>query len=154
MDINGREFYTRAARERIRQGDVFAEPAFVVPVMTRGRAYGSISKAIQARGIVIPDLKLRETAVETYNGKTVIFLAFWDDTTPYSNAHVTACVDHAMGAASNARVPFLAIPLLGGKEWEKYLSAMEFGVEQAEQTFDVTGFNPVEVSFMTQNTIT
>ena len=57
-------------------------------------------------------------------------------------------------ATTCLRCSRIAIPLLGGTERTKYVGAMECGVEQGEQTFEVTGFNPVEVSFVTLDTVT
>lgn len=154
MYRRNRELLTRLARERLREGDLFAEPAYVVPIQTRGRAYGSISRAVSAAGVGIPSLQLTESFTTTHQGRTIIFVAFWDDGNDYTEEHVARCVMSAVVRAYHARVPHVAVPLLGGKDKTAFLGAMELGVEWAADTLEALGFSSIEVSFVSNLHIT
>lgn len=148
------ECYRDWALERPRQGDLFAERAYVVPVKTGGRSYGSISRAIQKAGVTIPVLPLRQSVAAIHDGKTIVFMAFWDDDNRYTDSHIALCVASAVVCASRADVATLAIPLLGDKDKMQFLGAMEYGVEQAEAELESLESSAVEVSLVSSHSIT
>ena len=52
------ERYAALGRERLRTGDLFEQSVVVVPIKTKGRWYGSISRAVVAEGVQLPELAL------------------------------------------------------------------------------------------------
>lgn len=146
--------YLEAGHARIVQGDLFDEKVFVVPIKTNGAWYGSISRESLKRGFTIPTLSLVSSATEIRGDQTAIFVAFWSDTSEYTDAHVSACVHSAVVRAAHAGAPRVAIPLLGDKDKTAFLAAMEHGVELALDQCSVLGLREPAVVFVTPRALT
>jgi hypothetical protein len=98
--------------ESYKRGDLWDEPKRVIPIKTRGRAYGSISQHAVQRGLRMPDLaSLTATHVEGDN----VFVVLWDDASDYTPELIYGCAFNAVVAAGKAGFETLAMPLLGGK---------------------------------------
>lgn len=131
------EHYRVLARQRLVVGDIFAYDVPVITVMTQGRYYGSLSKAVTASGMIIPNLALGcAEYVERSPGKGFVFVALWNDGNVYSPKLVYDCTRACIKQASRRSVPELAFPLLGGNERAKFLGAMEQAVDHAEDEAD------------------
>jgi len=99
-----REQYEKMGRERIVRGDLFTYENVVVPIKSEARWYGSISQQVAKMVPEFPKLVLTEAKVVPLQGKTFVFVALWDDHTPYSWDHIRGCT--AVGlAGSDARAP-------------------------------------------------
>ena len=104
------EFFEKEAREHLVEGDLFSYKNPVIPIMTKGRAYGSLSQKVVAQGIKLPELPLCNTTFQD----GYIFLALWDDNSTYDDDTMydcgAACLGDGRNAASSTRssCPFWA----------------------------------------------
>ena len=134
--------------------------AIVIPVKTKGRTYGILSRIIAAQGIAIPVVPYRCVQyVKQEHKPDIIFLAFWDDADDLSDPaafeeHVHHCTEHAVTNAGRMGVRRLALPVLGGKRGVEGLPAMALGIEQGLDTLDVTGLGeaPDDIIIVTDKT--
>jgi hypothetical protein len=148
-----RSVYAARGRARVVQGDLFAAPAFVIPVKTQGRSYGQLSQQLVARGATIPALTLTEAKAFTHHDHLVVCVAFWDDESPYTDALVLRCTRNAVLRAAAAGAVSLAMPLLGEKDKTAFLAAMERGVELALDHLDEQDRPGPEVCFVTDRVL-
>ena len=146
-----REAYEKLARDRLVVGDLFAYDVPVVTIMTKGRAYGRISRAVVEKGVALPELTLGQARfVATTAGKGHLFLALWSDDNRYTEPHIAGCVRACVAAASRHGIPLIAVPILGGKrEGPGLLHAMERGIEEAVDQLDAADRRVPEVVFVT-----
>ncbi len=143
------EKYEEMGRGRLIEGDIFEQPGcLVIPIMTKGRAYGSISKRA-AQEVDLPDLSLTESCLVEVNGKQYMFVALWSDNNAYTHELIYACTRSCMNKARVFNVPLLVFPLLGGNQGERFIGAMEKAVQDQEDFNDVTGLGVAEVVFIT-----
>jgi len=156
------ERYEALGRERLIEGDLFEQPdTIVIPIMTKGRAYGVLSQTVQARGIVIPDVPyVGAEIVKQATKPDIMFLAFWNDEDNLERLaafeqHVVYCVAGCISSACRfGKVKHLAFPLLGGKRGMQGLAGMALGYELAADDIDTMGWGDVpEVVFVTNKTI-
>lgn len=144
------EQFRQLAKERLVRGDLFEYEVPVVTVKTQGRTYGSLSRAVAATGVKIPELALGCAKLVTApSGKRFIFVAFWDDKNEHTPRHVYACTLACVKQASVHRVEKLAMPLLGGKDRASFLGAMEQAVDHAEDDADEHEAHMPSVVFVT-----
>ena len=145
------EFFEKEAREHLREGDLFSYKSPVIPIMTKGRAYGSLSKQVVARGIKLPDLPLCNTGFQD----GFIFLALWDDNSTYDEQTMYDCAAACHGMASLQQLDTLVMPILGGKGGEKYLWIVERGIFEHSESMDSMGlYYPPNHIFVTDKIVT
>jgi hypothetical protein len=144
------EHLRRLARERTVVGDLLTFDAAVVPIKTRGRWYGSISRAVANQGVSFPDLALGcAELVVMASGRTLIFVALWSDDSTYSPTLIYNCTAACLKQASLHRVPKIALPLLGGNQRHRFTGAMEQAVDDAMDEADEKNEHMPEVVFVT-----
>lgn len=100
--------------------------------------------------VEFPHRSLRGSKVVSHGGKNYVFLALWDDHTPHSNRHIGNCMSSALLAAARAKLETLATPLLGGKEGQKYVGAMEQAIDQTETRLEAFDLAMPDVVFVTR----
>lgn len=146
------EQYRQLARERLVVGDLFTYDVSVVTIMTEGRYYGALSRAVTGAGVTLPKLALGcAEYVETAPGKGLVFLALWNDGNVYSPGLVYGCTRACIKQASRHGLPKLAMPLLGGNERAKFIGAMEQAVDHAEDEADERDEPMPNVVFVTDH---
>ena len=130
------EFFEKEARVHLVEGDLFSYKNPVIPIMTKGRAYGSLSQKVVAQSIKLPDLALTNTAFQD----GYIFLALWDDNSTYDDDTMFDCGVACLTAAGRQQLDTLVMPVLGGKRGEKYLWLVERGIFEQSDWMEDTGF--------------
>jgi hypothetical protein len=144
------EHFRKLAHERIVVGDLFTYEVPVIPIKTHGQWYGSISRAVAQQGVSFPDLALGcAELVVTPTGRTLIFVALWNEENTYTPAHIYNCTAACLKQASVHRVPRLALPLLGGNQRHRFIGAMEQAVDDAMDETDEKNEYMPEVVFVT-----
>lgn len=139
------------AKSRLIVGNIFDQPVPVVPILTEGRAYGSISRQAVAMGLTLPDLQLGHSVISRQKGRTFIFSCLWASESPYSEALITRIVVSAMAVASHEELEAIAFPLLGGNQGRRYLRTMLLAVEKQEDDLDELERHCPAVAFVTNN---
>jgi hypothetical protein len=146
------EQFKQLARERLVVGDLFTYDVSVVTIMTEGRYYGALSRAVTATGVTLPKLALGcAEYVETTPGKGFVFLALWNDGNVYSPKLVYDCTRACIKQGSRHKLAKLALPLLGGNERARFIGAMEQAVDHAEDDADERDEHMPEVVFVTDH---
>jgi len=130
------EFFEKEAREHLVEGDLFSYKNPVIPIMTKGRAYGSLSQKVVAQGIKLPDLALTNTAFQD----GYIFLALWDDNSTYDDDTMYDCGASCLARAGGEILSELVMPVLGGKGGEKYLWLVERAIFEHSEAMTNMGF--------------
>jgi hypothetical protein len=143
------EQFEELGRQRIVREDLFTFPNIVIPIKTLGRWYGSISRAVAGK-VDFPHLSLCGAKVVPHGEKNFIFVALWDDHTPYSNRLISSCMASAYLASARAGLEKIATPLLGGKEGQKYIGAMEQALDETETKLEAMDISAPEVVFVTR----
>ena len=157
MDVQ--EFYQKAAEERLVTADLFDFETIVVPVKTRGRTYGTISRQCKENtALEIPALSLGGTQFVARSVKpNVIFVAFWGDTDNFDSPalahHIYACTRACVQTAGREKQKLVALPLLGGKHGPNLMWVMEHGVHDAESFLEAIGYTLPDVTFVTDHTL-
>jgi hypothetical protein len=100
----------RNALERLVTADLLEFDRPVIPIKTRARWYGALSRGAIARGATLPDLA-RGTA-RLAGG--FIFVALWGDEGPYTPDLVSDCASAAFCVAAALGMERVAFPALGG----------------------------------------
>lgn len=104
--------FRNAAVKKIVSGDLFSWRNPVITIKTKGRTYGALSRHADSLGVPLPDLVLGCAAfLDPY-----IFVALWDDESPYTPQLFASCAATILHTASRNGIPLVAIPLLGGKK--------------------------------------
>ncbi|MBI5071038.1 MAG: hypothetical protein HZB56_22705 [Deltaproteobacteria bacterium] len=135
MTLPTREWFEKEALGRLRSGDLFDHPVPVIPVMTRGRAYGSISRRAVAAGAKIPNLSLAQAS----HDDRFIYVALWDDDSAYSDLSIASCAVAALREACALGLEHLFLPVLGGREGMRYLWAAEKGIFEYADDLEEAG---------------
>lgn len=142
--------FRELARERIVVGDLFTYDVVVVPIKTRGQWYGSISRAVDQRGVPFPDLALGcAEYVEVSPGHGFVFVALWNDSSEYTPALIYGCTRASIKQASRHVLPGLAFPLLGGNKGTEFIGVMEQAVDDAMDETDERDDHMPDVVFVT-----
>ena len=146
-----KEIYEKLARDRLVVGDLFTYDVPVIPIKTKGRWYGRISRAVVERGVELPQLTLGQARyVATGDATGHLFLALWSDDNVYTERHIAGCVSACINEASRNRLARIALPILGGRvDGPRLLYAMEMGVEHAVDQLDAADRMVPEVVFVT-----
>lgn len=130
-----REFFETEARTHLVRGDLFSYENPVIPIKTKGRWYGSISRRVVDQGVILPDLRLCQAQFLA----PYIFVALWDDGSTYDDRTIRSCAAACMAVASQQELDVLALPIFGGKGGEKYLWLMERGIFEMTDLLDEAG---------------
>ncbi len=134
-------------------GDLFAEDHPVITVKTGGRAYGALSRQAVARGIPIPVIEqLGQAVVQVHEGKTMIFVALWEDESPYDDRLVYACTTAAIRAAHEAGLESVSLPLVGASEALRLVGSMGRAIIELEELFERQGWDFPDVRVITDKT--
>lgn len=142
-----KEFFVEESLKKIVTGDLFSYAHPVIPIKTKGRTYGSVSRQAAARGIVLPDLPLGTAAFQD----PYIFVAFWSDDNDYTPEHFYDCAAAVMSRAASNHVPLIALPLLGGKEAMENLWSVEKGLFDAGDNLNNMGFDIPDHVYVTDH---
>ena len=146
------ERYAALGRERLRTGDLFEHPVVVVPIKTKGRWYGSISRAVVGKGVQLPELALgcaEYRALE--GGRAYLFVALWNDENTYSPALIYECTGACLRLAARHALELVAFPLLGGNQGHRFIGAMELAVDDAMDECAEAELAMPEVIFVTDH---
>lgn len=141
-----KQFFIDESEKKIVKGDLFTYANPVIPIKTKGRTYGSISRQAVERGIKLPDLALGTALFQD----PYIFVAFWSDDNAYTLEHFIECAAAVMSRSANAYVPLIAMPLLGGKEAMPNLWAVEKGLFDMGDIVNSMGFDIPEHIYVTR----
>jgi hypothetical protein len=135
IQMPGPDFFQKEAQFHLVEGDLFSYRNPVIPIMTKGRAYGSLSQKVAALGVSLPELALNTARfVNQY-----IFVALWDDNSTYTPEGIFDCAVSCLGQASQNDIAQLVMPILGGEEGYKYLWAAERGIFEQSDNLDEMG---------------
>jgi hypothetical protein len=146
-----KEFFEKEAKGHLVEGNLFDFQNPVIPIMTRGRCYGSLSQQVVKRGVELPILGLNNA--EAKDG--FIFVALWDDEGAYDWSRIYYCAAAAFKIGSaGLRLPKVALPILGGKNGMQFLWAAERGIFEASDFLDATGFPVAEHVYVTDKVAT
>ena len=142
--------FRELARQRIVVGDLFTYAVTVIPIKTKKQYYGSISREVAAKNILLPDLALGcAEYVEASPGSGFVFVALWNDDNLYSPSHIYGCTRACIKQASRHALAQIAFPLLGGNERAKFIGAMEQAVDDAMDEADERDEPMPDVVFVT-----
>lgn len=140
-----RENLKRLARERTVRGDLFTYAYPVIPIQTKGRAYGRVSQEALKRGATIPDMALGTTKID---GR-YIYAVLWDDASNYTPELMFDLAAQCMGLASRVlHLETLALPIFAGRSDLQW--AMERGIVEMQDFFDDAGLYASEHVYVTQ----
>ena len=142
IERNVRHFHTR-----VYEGDILDRQHFVVPIKTRGRSYGAISRAFVKRypNCALPVLQHLEVSEPFILAKeplkTVTFVAYWDDTGAYTANNMSVCASRSILKLSKWWLEYhgpgweewtISLPLFKGAEGSvRCLAEIEHEIEQA-----------------------
>ena len=131
-----KEFFEEEAQKKLVYADIFTYKNPVITIKTKGRTYGALSRHVDKLGVKLPDLALGTAAfIDPY-----IFVALWDDESPYSPQHLSACAVAILNVAFRNDVKLIAMPPLGGKAGMKHLWIVEAALFEAGDVMDNAGF--------------
>ena len=132
---------------RVCEGDILDRQHFVVPIKTKGRSYGAISRAFVKRypNCDLPVLKHLEVSepfiLEKEPLKTVTFIAYWDDTGAYTANNMSVCASRSILKLANWWLEYhgpgweewtISLPLFKGAENSvRNIAQIEHEIEQA-----------------------
>jgi hypothetical protein len=149
--VPNKDFFEKEARTRVREGDLFSFENPVIPVMTRGRAYGTLSRRVFREGHVIPDLGHHCAVFQA----PYIYVALWDgETGGYTAEGIFDVAAACMGVAAKQKLKRLVMPMFGGNEAYKYLWAAERGIFEQSDFLDSAGFDVPDHIYVTDKIVT
>ena len=152
--IYNTEPLARAFCRRVQEGDLLSRDHFVIPIKEGGKTYGTLSRQFASRypEVAIPDLSLREArTLSVGDGRTVTFVAYWDESCAYTPNHMSYCAARALRAFSSAASknmgsirgdePFcLSFPLFKGAEKSaQALAHLQWEICQVESSIELIG---------------
>lgn len=142
IGTNVRHFHNRVC-----EGDILDRQHFVVPIKTKGRSYGAISRAFVKRypNCDLPVLKHLEVSeplvLQKEPLKTATFVAYWDDTGAYTANNMSLCASRSILKLANWWLEYhgpgweewtISLPLFKGAESSvRCLAEIEHEIEQA-----------------------
>ena len=146
--------YVARIRSCLEVGDLFAADHPVITVKTGGRSYGALSRQAVARGIPIPVVeRLGQAVVQVHEGKTMIFVALWEDESPYDERLVYACTTAALRAAQSTGLESVSLPLVGADQALRLVGSMGRAVVELEELFEGQGWDFPDVSVLTDKPV-
>jgi hypothetical protein len=145
-DLPPKEFFEEESRKRVVEGDLFGYPNPVIPIKTKGRWYGALSREAVRRGANLPDLTLGQARfVDPF-----LFIAVRGDESDCDEETLHTCAASVLDVASRQmRLDRLVLPVLGGRDRLKYLWIVERGLFEMADYLDAAGFPIPEHVYVT-----
>lgn len=149
MKLQEKDIQTNVHRfhSRVCEGDILDRQHFVVPIKTKGRSYGAISRAFVKRypNCALPVLQHLEVSEPLILNKdplkTVTFVAYWDDTGEYTANNMSICASRSILKLSRWWLKrhgpgwdewTISLPLFKGAEGSlRCVAEIEHEIEQA-----------------------